>query len=798
MKSIRANFGARLILLFLLFGLLPAIALTILALRITTGIAQNDKDRLESAAVTVNSRIERNLYERYGDVQAFGLNTELYNQEYWYKTQPDAPLRALMNRNLATYTPIYLMSMMVDLNGRVIAISSKSDTGEPVNTDRYFSKNFKDQEWFKNCVSGKFLETDQLSGTWVDDVQVDEDIKEIFKTDGMYIGYASPVHDRSGKIIGVWRNYAKMKVVQEIFEEAYQELKQSGYKSAHLTLINDQGVVLTDYNPMATGKTEYVNDMNVLLKRNLKEEGYAPAVLATSDKSGAVDATDKKSSKALAVGYHRSHGALGYAGLGWSVLVQIDGSEIYATAASTRKIAIAIVLIATVLIAVFAYLLSKAIVRPLNEMSSTLKEVYVGNTDVTIKHQGEDEIGLLANGFRTLIGKLHEQIGWAKNIANGDLRVRKGESDENDALGQAFRGMASTLSTVIGSVKSFSRRVSGASDDLKDTANSFTESSKTITERSQTVASSVSDTARAAHEVAQACQEQANHINNVVAQVQTMHEAMEKVEEMAVKTAESTVEATEIATSGGQAVMQTLDGMSVIRKTTGEASSKLTDLEQKSSQIDEIVRMIDDIAEQTNLLALNAAIEAARAGEQGRGFAVVAEEVRKLAERSQTSTKEITALIQEVRTLVSDSTSAMGQATEAVEDGTRLSELAREALENILEKVEELRKPVESVTTHAREVKSMAEDVHSSMNKAAHVTEQNAAAAEEMAASASEIQGAMGQILQATDQQENAVRGLADQTEQLGQMASQLMHQVEEFIVDSDAEKAQASPRIAA
>ena len=98
-------------------------------------------------------------------------------------------------------------------------------------------------------------------------------------------------------------------------------------------------------------------------------------------------------------------------------------------------------------------------------------------------------------------------------------------------------------------------------------------------------------------------------------------------------------------------------------------------------------RVIDDIAAQTNLLALNAAIEAARAGEQGRGFAVVADEVRNLAERVASATKEIAALIDGVQEGVEGSVKAMEEGTNETEAGTELAAQAGESLREIQEAV---------------------------------------------------------------------------------------------------------------
>jgi methyl-accepting chemotaxis protein len=123
--------------------------------------------------------------------------------------------------------------------------------------------------------------------------------------------------------------------------------------------------------------------------------------------------------------------------------------------------------------------------------------------------------------------------------------------------------------------------------------------------------------------------------------------------------------------------------MASVRDSSQEVNTVIRELAAKSEQIGNIVATITTIAEQTNLLALNAAIEAARAGEQGRGFAVVADEVRKLAEESQTAAAEISGLIAAIQGQTEHAVTVVGAGAERTEQGVEVVAQTREAFERI-------------------------------------------------------------------------------------------------------------------
>ncbi len=176
-------------------------------------------------------------------------------------------------------------------------------------------------------------------------------------------------------------------------------------------------------------------------------------------------------------------------------------------------------------------------------------------------------------------------------------------------------------------------------------------------------------------------------------------------------------------------------------------------LNQSIQKIDQIANVIKEIADQTNLLALNAAIEAARAGEQGRGFAVVADEVRKLAERTSTSTQEISGVINSIRTETDSAVSAMSQIEVEVKKGADLSQLTGEVLQKIVDAAGKATQSVGNIVASTKEQAFATEDVSHHLEGIVVVSEQNESniqnvgrMAHEVASIAAELQKVIGQF----------------------------------------------------
>lgn len=206
----------------------------------------------------------------------------------------------------------------------------------------------------------------------------------------------------------------------------------------------------------------------------------------------------------------------------------------------------------------------------------------------------------------------------------------------------------------------------------------------------------------------------------VVAQTMTIAETMvEIIDNIFVAMAEAS-EKFEVtmssASAGNQAILSATQQMVVINNSVKQSAKTVQELGNNSEQIGEIVEVITAISRQTNLLALNAAIEAARAGEHGRGFAVVAEEVRKLAEQSQSAAQKITLIVSEIQSKTGETIQLMLQGATEVERGNEVIISSGDFFKQISSLVEQLRGQIQQVAANTSELASTGYEILDSIS----------------------------------------------------------------------------------
>ena len=414
----------------------------------------------------------------------------------------------------------------------------------------------------------------------------------------------------------------------------------------------------------------------------------------------------------------------------WWVCLEVSTTEIYAPVNRLFMISAVLVLLCGLVVGLIIFFNMRGVANGLSGASGVVSHVADGDLQLAPEEDRQlarnerrgDELSTLSQGIRRMIDGLRrllkesEDKAQAAQQATQEAHAAKAAAEEaarraENAKREGMLAAAGQLESIVNVISSAATQLSA---QIEQSNHSATESATRLSEA-------------------------ATAMNEMNATVQEVARNAGSASQMSSETRHK-------ASDGAEIVRKALGSIQRVHEVSLALKTDMAQLNTHAQAIDQIMGVISDIADQTNLLALNAAIEAARAGEAGRGFAVVADEVRKLAEKTMSSTADV------------------GNAIRAIQESTGKSSDA----------VERAVKEVEQATAFAQESGSALEGIVQDADKTADQVSAIAAASEEINRSILEVNDMSSQSAQAMHEAAQAVSDLAHQTQQLSQLIEEM------------------------
>ena len=371
----------------------------------------------------------------------------------------------------------------------------------------------------------------------------------------------------------------------------------------------------------------------------------------------------------------------------WFYVLCGDVDDIYQGVSSLFYANIAISLATILGIAGMIFFVVRNVVLAINKNVEFASIVAEGNLEHTLNLQRTDEIGILADSLRKMVVNLKEMIVTAGN--------REKEAQEMTLKANSAVQEAEKARTEAEQAKSLGMREAGS--QLESIINN-------INAMAQNLVQQVAQAAEGAEMQLVRTSEAANAMEQ-------MNTAVLEIASNAETANQTAGEAKMNAEEGEHTVQEVITSITDVEKRSNELRESLCTLGLQAQEIGKIMSVISDIADQTNLLALNAAIEAARAGEAGRGFAVVADEVRKLAEKTMTATREVEESVRNIQGGTEANINIMEKTMESVHKSTTMVQQAGRSLDSIVKVADATASKIGYIATASEEQRATSSEI---------------------------------------------------------------------------------------
>jgi methyl-accepting chemotaxis protein len=455
-SAMRLTIGQKLVLCFLVLGLTPALILAWVTWGATTRTIDASAAQAFTVAKGLADRIDRTCFERYSDPQTFGVDVSVHDAEAWKSRSKDSTIVRAMNDYVDKYD-IYYLTLLVDLEGKVVAVNSSDADHNDIDTAWIYDVSFKDAAWFNDVLNGNFYSSQDglFTGTVVEHAYVDEVAKRVYSDDGLALGFASAVYDPSGPMIGVWKNVTRLSVIEEIFASTCADLNAQGLDSARLTLLDHSGTVVVDMTAGSGAK----RDLNVVLKSNLADSGSEAAKKVIAGEAGYLaSTTDPATGTTECAGFAPLKGALGFPGMKWNVLVRVPLANVASAAFAARTGVLAVLAATLVALVVGGLVLARFMTRPIHDVVAAVDQLAQGDLTNRVPIRSADETGRMADSLNRFLDQLEHAIS---DIRTGTEEIDSGTthvSGSSQALASGASQQASSLEQITSSLQEIVER----------------------------------------------------------------------------------------------------------------------------------------------------------------------------------------------------------------------------------------------------------------------------------------------------------------------------------------------------